>query len=286
MNHKPQIGDAVNYFPPTGRWANPNVTVHDPSTPMRASVAYVHSNECVSVSFTDHAGFIHAAPSVKLKTGTDVLAVVTIGFCVRVGWIPASKLENKATPCDSLKHAEAIAKGEAAFADCDAAWPADRAVGCLNAASFGAGTISAVRTSKDYAVSPEGVYATPASIAGLSKHFEEKSFLAIDSLDFFDESLRPMLARVLFHHFPDSYVVVCLLVLKNGHTVLGSVEVEPDGGEPFDLQLARQLARQDAESSLADLQVFMARNENHRMTTAVKDFEGVLQAVFGLHSPA
>lgn len=64
-----------------------------------------------------------------------------------------------------------------------------------------------------------------------------------------------------YHHFPETTMVVCCLLLKNGFSVVGTAScVNP---ESFNYEIGCNYAYQDAETKLAELIGHQIRQEDY-----------------------
>lgn len=71
------------------------------------------------------------------------------------------------------------------------------------------------------------------------------------------KDIQNAVAKVHHHHFAGTKTMACLLIMTNGHAVLGQAHAAMD--TPFSLELGMAAARSDAERGVAQLLAFQQR---------------------------
>lgn len=71
------------------------------------------------------------------------------------------------------------------------------------------------------------------------------------------KAVQDAIAKVYTHHFPGTKTMICMLVMTNGHAVVGQAHAAMD--TPFSLELGVAAARSDAEGGVRELLAFQQR---------------------------
>lgn len=79
---RPTVGRVVWFYPSKAADAP------DPLQPFAATIAYVHSDRCVNLSYLDHSGQQYAATSVPLADQAELVTTPTGYYCE---WMPYQK---------------------------------------------------------------------------------------------------------------------------------------------------------------------------------------------------
>lgn len=250
-NIKPTIGRAV-WFRPGAAFlaANPLFTQFNPLQPMEARIVYVHHDHMVNLMVSDHVGCAWPVPSVHLLAGQyDPEQDADLYACCE--WVPYQKVQ--AAKTEAAEKALALDASEKACTG--------QCAGCASTPGPVASPSGVIldplmqlveeRANKAPRVTEGDVEAEIASA-----HY----FTAADGVD------GANLARVALGHSSDlrplpealGLMTFCVLVLKNGYTVVGQSAVASPVN--FDAEIGRGYARRDATKKLWPLLGFRLRD--------------------------
>lgn len=218
---KPTVGRVLHFFPTAQYMGSRHLAFGDPSQPLAAVIAYVHSDTMVNLTVWDQNGLQFGVCSVPLvQEGCDMIVG---SFYAQ--WMPYQKGQAAKT--------EELAKG--AFASLTTAVRASHGV-----------TENAI----EQEIQAKGLTApriTPADIEAniASEHY----FTAGEGATFQAGPIPDSLHLLTF----------CVLVLRNGFTVTG--ESACASPENFDAELGRKIARQNAVAKIWPLMGYELRSQ-------------------------
>lgn len=232
---KPTVGRMLHFIPTADYMASRHLAFGDPSQPLAAVIAYVHSDAMVNLTVWDQNGLQFSVCSVPLVQG-DTLA----GGSFYAQWMP-------------------FQKGQAAKAE-----ELQAKVDVLTGAPHG--QANQPDNAIEQEIQAKGLTAprvTPADIEAniASDHFftgHQAALMSVgaeqwrNSQTFGGDPEIPEALRLL---------TFCVLVLRNGFTVIG--ESACASPENFDAELGRKIARQNAAAKVWPLMGYELRSRLH-----------------------
>lgn len=243
---KPTVGRVLHFFPSTTYMQGRKLAFNDPSQPLSAMVAYVHSDTMVNLTAWDQNGLQFGVCSVQLIQEGDLTPLGSF----YAAWMPfqkgqaaktealESKLDKQCT-CGPREGCSKCARPVAS--DADSAIEREIQAKGLTAPRVTPADIEANIASVHYFTALQGARCAALDfVAGLEALEPEAPV-----------PLNPALGLLTF----------CVLVLRNGFTVTG--ESACASPENFDAELGRKIARQNAVAKIWPLMGYELKQRLH-----------------------
>lgn len=198
---KPTVGRVLHFFPTKQYMADRHLSFGDPSQPLAAVIAYVHSDTMVNLTVWDQDGLQFEVRSVPLVQGGDLIP----GGSFFAAWMPYQK--GQAAYAESLKGGDALSQRLDGIKDAEKSEALACAVNLLNVPAK-----SEVFSAIEQEIQAKGLTApriTPADI---------EANIATEHLFTAGQAL-----TALQHPVSDGLesLTICLLVLRNGTKIVG-----------------------------------------------------------------
>lgn len=80
----------------------------------------------------------------------------------------------------------------------------------------------------------------------------------------FEKDLERKIAKEMYHRFPGTNTIVCLLILENGYSLIG--ESSPRNSSNFNFDKGKQVSRRHAFSKIFALEGYLSRQVELEMS--------------------
>lgn len=261
---KPTVGRVLHFFPSTLYMAGRKLAFGDPSQPLAAVIAYVHSDTMVNLTVWDQNGLQFSVCSVPLIQEGDLKPLGSFF----ASWMPYQK--GQAAKTEALEFKVDVLTGmhpphgqaaKVAQGGCDAIEQEIQAKG-LTAPRVTPADIEANIASEHYFTAADGAKFNFLLEDHQNAGEREACRRLIERLPVMSYSAASRDAGSLARTpAPLELLTFCVLVLRNGFTVTG--ESACASPENFDAELGRKIARQNAVAKIWPLMGYELKQRLH-----------------------